>query len=168
MVAGHRRRVVVTTGAVAALRDEELAAVLAHEQAHAAGRHDLLLNGVRLLHSAFPRVPLFVTAWHELGRLVELRADDVAVTQHQPLSLARALVAMAGATSPEMPAGSVAATGGDAVARLRRLLTPPERLTAGQLTLISAGAAVVAVTPAAALGASWIFPTLASCVLLPL
>ncbi|HJT94915.1 MAG TPA: M56 family metallopeptidase [Mycobacterium sp.] len=168
MVAGHGRRVVVTTGAVATLRDEELAAVLAHERAHATGRHDLLLNGVRLLRSAFPRLPLFVTAWHELCRLVELRADEVAATQHQPLNLARALVAMAGASSPEAPAGSVAATGGDAATRLRRLLSPPQRLSGAQQGLIGTGVAVVAVTPTLALAASWMFPTVATCLLLPL
>src|SRR6266540_942042 len=69
MLAGRDRRVVVTTGAVDALSAGELAAVLAHERAHAAGRHDLLLAGVRLLRAAFPHVVLFAVARAPLGRL---------------------------------------------------------------------------------------------------
>jgi len=99
VVGGSTRRVVVTTGAIDALAGPELAAVLAHERAHAAGRHDLLLDGIRLLEKAFPRVVLFTAARCELCRLVELRADEVATVHHAPLSLARAMVTMAAAAS---------------------------------------------------------------------
>lgn len=168
MVAGQHRRVVITTGAVAALRDEELAAVLAHERAHAAGRHDVLLNGVRVLRSAFPWLPLFRLADQQLVRLVEMRADEVAAMHHRPINLARALVTMAGAASPPVPAGAVAATGGDAVARLGRLLDPPDRLTAVQCGVIGTGAAVMATAPALTVVVSWLFPSLNICVLVPL
>src|SRR5206468_10144529 len=47
VVAGRRRRVVVTTGALDRLAPDELAAVLAHERAHANGRHDLIIDGIR-------------------------------------------------------------------------------------------------------------------------
>ncbi|GAA0793408.1 M56 family metallopeptidase [Spirilliplanes yamanashiensis] len=168
MVAGHHRRVVITTGAVATLRDEELAAVLAHERAHAAGRHDILLSGVRVLRAAFPWLPLFHVAADQLGRLVEMRADEVAVANHRPINLARALVAMAGATSPQVPAGALAATGGDAVARLGRLLDPPDRLSIVQRWLIGTGIAAMAAAPALTLAASWLFPSLNVCAVLPL
>jgi Zn-dependent protease with chaperone function len=167
MVAGHHRHVVVTTGAIASLRGEELDAVLAHERAHASGRHDVLLNGVRLLHTAFP-LSLFGTAWQQLVRLVEMRADEVAVTHHRPISLARALVAMADASAADVPAGAVAATGGDALARLGRLLEPPDRLTIIQKATVSAGVVAMVATPAVTLAMSWLYPSLSLCAFLPL
>ncbi len=170
MVAGRDRRVVVTTGALDALSAGELAAVLAHERAHAAGRHDLLLAGVRLLQAAFPAVVLFAVARQQLGRLVEIRADEVAVASHPPISLARALVAMAShtttATSP-VPAAAVAASGGDAAERLRRLLTPPARLSRLQQAAVGTGIAALALAPLALLVAAQVFPVLGMCPALP-
>ena len=168
MVAGHHRRVVFTTGAVAALREEELAAVLAHERAHAAGRHDVLLNGVRLLRTAFPRMWLFVVAGEQLGRLVEMRADEVAVKQHRAITLARALVAMAAGASPNVPAGAVAATGGDALARMARLLNPPDRLSRLQRAVIGAAVILTAAGPALAIALTWLMPGTNICFLLPI
>lgn len=168
MVAGNHRLVVVTTGAVAALREEELAAVLAHERAHAAGRHDVLLNGVRLLRMAFPRARVPAVAADQLSRLVEMRADEVAVIQHRPINLARALVTMAVAvSSSHVPAGAVSATGGDALARLGRLLDPPDRLTRLHAGAIVAAVVVMAIGPALAAALAWLLPQTNLCLLLP-
>ena len=171
VVAGRARRVVVTSGALQRLRGDEVAAVLAHERAHATGRHDLLLDGMRLLARAFPRMALFAVARAQLCRLVELRADEVAVVGHAPISLARALVAMAVATaadeaSPAL-AGAVAATGGDAAERLHRLLTPPAPLLRLEKAALAAGIGVVALSPAAVLLAAQAFPVLGMCPTLP-
>jgi Zn-dependent protease with chaperone function len=167
VVAGRARQVVVTTGALQQLRGDEVAAVLAHERAHAAGRHDLLLDGMRLLTRAFPRMTLFAVARAQLCRLVELRADEVATVGHAPISLARALVAMAAAAaeaSPALaPAGAVAATGGDAAERLHRLLTPPAPLLRAQKAALVAGIGVLALSPAAVLLAAQAFPVLGMC-----
>lgn len=166
VVAGHDRRIVITTGALAQLRPDELAAVLAHERAHARGRHDLILDGIRLLQRGFPNSRLLGCARSELARLVELRADDVAATEQPRLSLARALVAMATATentTAHAPALVLAATGGDAMARLQRLLTPPQRLTGWQRYGIAAALAVVAAAPVALLVAAQAFPILGTC-----
>jgi Zn-dependent protease with chaperone function len=165
MVAGPGRRVVVTTGAVAALDAEELAAVLAHERAHSAGRHDLILAAVRLLTVAFPWSSLLRTAAQQLSRLVEMRADEVAVTQHRRIVLARALVAMASA-SPVIPAHAVGATGGDAMVRLGRLLDPPARLSTTRRTCIAAGWALTAAVPVLSLVTVWSIPALKACLLL--
>jgi Zn-dependent protease with chaperone function len=165
MVAGPGRRVVVTTGAVAALDAEELAAVLAHERAHSAGRHDIVLASVRLLTAAFPWSSLLRTAAQQLSRLVEMRADEVAVTRHRRIALARALVAMASA-SPVIPAHAVGATGGDAMARLGRLLDPPARLSTTRKTCIAAGLALTAAAPVLSLVTAWAIPALKSCLLL--
>ena len=167
VVAGRTRRVVVTTGALAVLAGDELAAVLAHERAHAAGRHDLLLDCVRVLHQAFPRTVLFASASTSLQRLVELRADDVATARHAPLSLARALVAMAEAASPGTAApdraGTLAVTGGDALERLHRLLSPPPPLTLGRRIAAATGIGLLAVAPAILIATAQIFPIVGIC-----
>src|SRR5439155_9924530 len=71
-------RVVVSTGAVHTLGPTQLAAVLAHERAHARGRHHLLADGARLLAAAFPHAGVFTAAHTQIDRLVEMRADDLA------------------------------------------------------------------------------------------
>ncbi|GAA3390353.1 M56 family metallopeptidase [Cryptosporangium minutisporangium] len=152
VASGTAHQVVVTSGALELLSAEQLAAVLAHERAHVVGRHALLLAGVRLLQLAFPRVGLFAAAHGQLSRLAELRADEVAAAHHEPLALARALVTMAGATVSEgrasVPPGAMAATGGETVERLHRLLTPPARLAPAQRLVVAAGIAGVAAGPA--------------------
>ncbi|MFF5233604.1 M56 family metallopeptidase [Dactylosporangium sp. NPDC000521] len=140
--------VVVTSGAVDALSKEELQAVMAHERAHASGRHYLLLRTVRLLHRAFPRVQLFSMALTQVHRLVELRADEVAARSNPPLTLARALVAMAEAGT--RPAGEqvvLGADGGDTVERLDRLLQPPMPLPSPLVRGVVALGALLPVLP---------------------
>lgn len=125
LIPGRSRQVVVTTGALDRLSEEELAAVLAHERAHARGRHHLLLAVTSLLYQAFPAVAVFGKAHGQVRRLVEMCADDDACREHSRLVLARALVTLAtAATAP----GMLAAAGGDAVARVHRLLHPPSPL----------------------------------------
>lgn len=164
MLAGPHRRIVVTTGAIDALTDDELAAVVAHERAHATGHHDVLLNGVRLLALAFPTVHLFRAAAEQLHRLVELRADEVAVADHPPLSLARALVTLAGTTAhAPTPTGAVGAAGGDASVRLGRLLSPPDQLTAAAQACIRVALILLAATPALTLASLWLIAVLELC-----
>lgn len=138
LVPGGHADVVVTSAAVRQLSSDELHAVMAHERAHAAGRHYWLLRTVGLLHRAFPHVPLFTVAVHQVHRLVELRADEVATRASAPLVLARALVAMAEARAGAgHPAGGhglptvLAADGGETAERLERLLQPPAPLPRG-------------------------------------
>jgi Zn-dependent protease with chaperone function len=164
VVGGSSRRVVVTTGAIEALTGPELAAVLDHERAHAAGRHDLLLDGVRLLEAAFPRLALFPVAHRELCRLVELRADEVATVRHAPITLARAMVTMATAAAARTaPAGALSAAGGDAMERLSRLLNPPAPLAAAHRVLLGGVTGMVALVPAVLVAAAQMFPWLGMC-----
>lgn len=123
-----RPLVVVTSGAVERLSAAELAAVIAHERAHAAGRHHLLVTSLRLLAEAFPASRLFAEAHAQVSRLAEVWADDAAVRHHSRLDLARALVTVAEglASDSRAPAAALAATGGDAAGRIRRLLAPPD------------------------------------------
>lgn len=162
VVPGSPRRVVVTRGAVERLTPDELAAVLAHERAHASGRHQSLVDVVHVAARIFPRSSLLSTAVRQVERLVEMRADEVAVTSHPPLQLARALVAMATGTAVA-PDGLTAATGGDAVERLHRLMRPPRRLPRGAALGIAAILPLLPAVPLALAATCRWWPILSSC-----
>jgi Zn-dependent protease with chaperone function len=70
VVPGRTARVVVSTASVDALTPAQLLAVLAHERAHAAGRHHLLADVDRLLHAAFPHASVLAHAHAQIERLV--------------------------------------------------------------------------------------------------
>jgi hypothetical protein len=117
-----RHRIVVSTGALAALGPAHLHAVLAHERAHLRGRHHLTLTVATALARAFPRVPLLAQAGVEATVLAEMAADDAAARRHDAGDLAAALVILAKAGAR---AGALTAGGPAALARVQRLLTPP-------------------------------------------
>ena len=84
-VGGRPGTVVITSAAVAALERPHLDAVLAHERAHLAGRHHLLLTATRALATSVPQLRLFTVAHAEVARLLEMCADDCAARrQSQP------------------------------------------------------------------------------------
>jgi Zn-dependent protease with chaperone function len=133
-VPGRPPTIVLTTGALAVLDPDQLAAVLAHERAHLAGRHHLLLAVTRSLAAVAPAVPLFARGTGEVARLAEMRADDVAARsaggepgdEQGRRTLLAALLAMgAGVAVAQPPAAWLAATGGVVAARVRRLAEPP-------------------------------------------
>jgi len=144
-VAGRPAAIVVTSGALALLGGPQLAAVLAHERAHLAGRHHLLATVTRGLTAAFPGVPLFARGAAEIARLSEMAADDAAVRVEGCPALVTALLAIAtGAPVPgsgfaellpghggsgheAVPAAGLAATACAVPARVERLLDPPGR-----------------------------------------
>ncbi|MFD8352437.1 M56 family metallopeptidase [Streptomyces coelicoflavus] len=118
---GTGHRIVLTSAALAALEPQALDAVIAHERAHIRQRHHLVLAFADALERAFPRVQLFHTAAEETRRLVEMAADDEATDRTDSLTLAGALVELAGAG---VPVASLAASGGQVAGRVRRLLGP--------------------------------------------
>ena len=125
-VPGRPPTIVLTTGALAVLDPDQLTAVLAHEHAHLAGRHHLLLAVTRSLAAVAPAVPLFARGASEVARLVEMRADDVAARRGGRRTLLAALLAMGvGSASTQAPAAWLAATGGIVATRVRRLAEPP-------------------------------------------
>jgi Zn-dependent protease with chaperone function len=148
--------VVLTSGAIAALDDRKLAAVLAHERAHLRGHHHLVVAATKVLRSAFPFVPAFRWAHDEVGRLVELVADDVAARHCGPRVLADALVTLAADGEPHTtPPIALGAYGSAVAARLQRLLTPTPSLgrwaAAGWVLALVAMLAVPAVQAGPAL-----------------
>lgn len=132
-----RYRVVVSAGALAVLGTEQLQAVLAHERAHLRCRHHLMLAVAAALARAFPGVPLLAQAGPQLGVLAEMAADDAAARRHDPDHLAAALVilARAGTHPPALAVGGPAA-----IARIQRLLAPPQQRQARRARLAATAA----------------------------
>jgi Zn-dependent protease with chaperone function len=160
-VPGRPSIIVLTTGALAVLDPEQLTAVLAHERAHLAGRHHLLLALTRSLAAVAPAVPLFARGTGEVARLAEMRADDVAARRGGRRPLLAALLTMgtgvptAAGAPVQPPAAWLAATGGVVAARVRRLAEPPP-----PARLACYGLALAALTLAIA-AASALVPALA-------
>ena len=150
-VGGQQNTVVVTRGIIDLLSGDELSAVLAHEHAHLAARHHRWLTAAALVAQALPFVPLPRDAPALVGRLLEMDADELAATRHEPRVIASALVAVATsavARAAERPSGAPQITGGaDALARVQRLLRPPAGLPAGRQALARAAIAALATGP---------------------
>lgn len=148
---GRDGRAVITTAALRSLAPEQVAAVLAHEQAHLRGRHHLVLAAAEAFCRAFPHLPLFARARSEIARLIELLADDVAARRHPRIHIAAALVRLA---TGRAPAFALGAGGETALIRVRRMLSPAAPLELRErvaglavVALLLIGPAAVAVIP---------------------
>jgi Zn-dependent protease with chaperone function len=142
-VGGRRPRIVVSRGLMRTLGAAERRAVLSHESAHVAHRHDLHLRVIRLAAAVNPMLRGYVPA----GVLaVERWADEETAARMGDRTLvARTLLraALASAAGKSVPAGVIAHTGGgDVGRRVTALLSAPPRLrlhAAGvALTLLAA------------------------------
>jgi Zn-dependent protease with chaperone function len=123
---GRCRSVVLSTGTLERLDRDQLSAVIAHERSHLEDRHDLAINVAVAIARAFPGIPLFRRARQEIMRLVEMVADDVAARDHDRVTVAAALVAVAAGRTPSTALG---AGGSTALDRVRRLLAPDRPLS---------------------------------------
>jgi len=142
---GRPATIVLSRAAVEVLDPAQLDAVLAHERAHLAGRHHLLIALTRGLAAVFPGVPLFGWGLDQVERLSEMCADDAAARRSGRPALAAALLAMA--TGAAVPASALGAMACAVSARLRRLAEVPRRTRD-----VRYGLAFVALTVALALG----------------
>ncbi|WP_322778182.1 M56 family metallopeptidase [Frankia sp. Cas4] len=141
-------RVVVSKGLLAALAPDELEAVLAHEEAHARGRHDLVIQPFVAWQETFPFLPPAREATAAVSLLVEMLADDAAARCTSGQTLARALARLGVARSP-VPAGAVAITGAPhhRVSARGRTLWPPRASHSSDMTE-SKGMSRVSASPA--------------------
>jgi Zn-dependent protease with chaperone function len=145
-VAGRPHLIVVTSAALEALDEPHLGAVLAHERAHLAGRHHLLLAFTRGLATSLPRIALFTTGATEVARLLEMCADDAAARAHGPRRVLGALLALSGAAP--IPTGALGAAGVGILARAERLAAPPRPARRLRVRLLlGAGALGVVIGP---------------------
>jgi len=149
-VPGMRSQVVVSAGTLALLGPYELAAVLAHERAHARERHDLVLLPFTSLRRILPQSRIVARTLDAVELLIEMAADDRALRQRPAKELATALLRFASAGSPPSPAGTLGVIGADETSpilvRVRRLLAPaplPRPMRGAML----AGATLVAAVP---------------------
>ncbi|MFI0450765.1 M56 family metallopeptidase [Actinomadura sp. 6N118] len=127
-------KVVVSAGTLELLDPAELAAVLAHERAHARERHDLVLLPFASLRQVFPQIRLVGRCLDAVELLIEMAADDRAKHHRAPRELATALLRFAAARPPAAPSGTLGAATTDGIpvmARVNRLLEPeaPRRST---------------------------------------
>jgi hypothetical protein len=143
LLPGPTARLVITTGALRRLNRRQLDAVLAHEQGHARARHHWLLHCSGALAHGFPRVPVFAAFQHQVHRLVELAADDVASRRFGRLTTALALVGL------NEDRGVFGHSGHHAQVpqRVHRLLTPAQRLSGARRVRLTAAATLVPAVP---------------------
>jgi Peptidase family M48 len=112
--------VVISSGAVDALTDVELAAVLTHERAHARERHHLVLAPFHALRRAIPCSPV-TRAVTCVELLVEMCADDRAARDHGTTPLIAALRRFHGIGTHLAPRGALAAADHALSLRIARL-----------------------------------------------
>lgn len=161
-VPGLRGHVVLTDGTLNSLKKDELAAVLAHERAHLAQRHDLVLELFTVLHSAAPRPIRAPQAMREVKLLIEVLADRAARNAAGEVPLARALVALANGAPPlatlgargyspaiaaKQPGGAAPRAASHTLARMHLLALPAAPVMLGALVyLFSAGVLAAPIT----------------------
>jgi hypothetical protein len=142
-VTGRPPAIVVTSAAVAALDQRQLAAVLAHLSGH----HRIVVSALRGLAAAFPRLTLMTEGAQQVSRLLEMCADDAAARQHDSRALLSALTTLCRAA----PAGALAAADVAVVARAERLAISPARsdkararaALTGAVAILAAGPVIV-------------------------
>ncbi|WP_446224369.1 M48 family metalloprotease [Nocardia sp. IBHARD005] len=139
-IPGRHSNVVISQGTLQALGPDELRAVVAHERAHVAMRHDLAL---------FPFVTLYQLLGHhraagrvlaEMQLLIEMCADDRAARRHGRSALRTALMTFQHNDIGSSPKGMLAAADIAVTQRCSRLAHPPKPLPAA-ITLIAITAA---------------------------
>ncbi|MDT0446300.1 M56 family metallopeptidase [Streptomyces johnsoniae] len=140
---GPASRLVITTGALRRLNRRQLDAVLAHEQGHVKARHHWLLHCSGALANGFPRVPVFAAFRHQVHRLVELAADDVASRRFGRLTTALALVGL----NEDRGAFTRGPHHAHVPQRVHRLLTPAQRLPVSRRLRLTAAATLVPAVP---------------------
>jgi len=86
---------VLTAGLIELLDEEELRAVVEHERAHVRLRHDIVLIFFTAWKVSLPWLPTARNASREVALLLEMHADDNALTHVRRGSLARAITVVA-------------------------------------------------------------------------
>ncbi len=141
---GRCATVVLTSGAVVALNEKELQAVIAHERAHLRGRHHLVLAAADALARTLLFLPNLSRARAEQARLLEMMADDAAARSSGRLTVARALVRLA---EVSIPAAALGASNVASFARMQRLLEPSQPVCFARRTVIALALILTACVP---------------------
>ncbi len=129
---------VFSAGLVRLLDEPQLMAVIEHEKAHVAQRHDVVLVAFRAWHAALPWFPIASRAQREVGLLIEMLADDRARTHVADDVLAAAISLVGGASAADTAAE--ASRPSDIQQRVARLALRPLALPVEALVVGSAAA----------------------------
>lgn len=140
--------IVLSAGAVRALEADEMAAVLAHENAHLRQHHHLISAVMDGVASRLRWVPVVAAAADALPHYLEIAADDRARREAGTPALVGALVKLGERTHPAIPRDACpAALHAAGPERIRQLVRPSAGLAgavpAVAITACLAGLAVV-------------------------
>lgn len=141
-VPGRSGRVVASRGALDVLSESQWRQVLAHERAHLAARHHVVLRWADAFATVFRGRLGSALAQKHIAELIEMHADDAAGSRSRR-DLAEAVVALAGGATP---AGALGA-GGSALPRVQRLVSPVAPLSRATRTTIGLGLAALVAAP---------------------
>lgn len=154
---GSRSVTVLSDGLVNLLSEDELHAVLIHEQTHLAQHHHLLLWAFAAWRSALPWLPTSRLAQRAVSSLIEILADDVALKSVSKATLVRA-IALVASGSTQLPATELVSADSHRIdtpattsARLGRLLAPAPALGAPVQAVVLAGSVLLLAVPTALL-----------------
>lgn len=142
---GVRPQVVVSVGALSLLDAAELAAVLRHERAHAAERHDLVLLPFAALQQAMPWSGWAHIAHRRVALLVEMRADDRARKANNEAPLVEALRRFAAADHRFTPACTLGLGDQHIDVRVQRLLVTTPKCPSRQFGTVALSTAALGV-----------------------
>ena len=151
----RRGTIVMSSGALDLLDDDQVRLVLAHERAHLRQRHHIATRMSAGLARALGWLPLFRLAGEQVPLLLEMAADDQALRDTAPAPTARqgvrhrlALTLLTLATPQAVsPSGVLAATGGSAVVRITRLSQPASQLGVVWAAVLSTGVVLAGAGP---------------------
>lgn len=140
---------VFSAGLIDLLEPQELEAVIEHEKAHVAQRHDVVLIAFRAWHTSLPWFPIAYRAQREVGVLIEMLADDRARRSVDDSVLARAitLVGSGPSTADAAAPGQLVESSSphDLRARVLRIARDRPLPTAAEALVVGASAALIAV-----------------------
>lgn len=147
--------VVVSQGAIGALDELELLAVLEHERAHLRQRHHLVTAVVSCLTAPLRGVPLIDAAARAIPLYLEIAADDAARRRAGTPALASALLVLGdpgrAAGVGTIPTGALHAAGPDRIGHLvaarSRRRDLPAALAVGALPVLLAATWLAALLP---------------------
>jgi Zn-dependent protease with chaperone function len=139
---------VFSAGLVDLLEPAELDAVIEHERAHVAQRHDIVLVVFRAWHTSLPWFPIAYRAQREVGLLIEMLADDHARRSVDDAVLGRAIALVGSGSAPDAPLTGQPVEGSsphDVRARVLRIARAQVLPTSAEALVVGASAALIAV-----------------------
>lgn len=144
---GRSSRLVVSAGVLEVLAPDGVRAVLAHERTHLRERHDLVVLPFVAWGATAPFVRGMVRAQLAVAALIEMRADDVAVSAAKQGELAGALRTVGGSA----PAAALTSFTASIDARIARIAAPPAPLSPASRLLVRLCAVALVAVPTALL-----------------